>query len=173
MNKILMLDMDGAGANSDELIDKKYNELLYSYPDNANSIFKSLFVNGTELIFSEIFNRIIEICKKTDCRIVWSSSWRFHPRYENNIEEARAVLNRFGLPKHYLIGYTPDLKGNPRTDEIITWLEGHPSVQKCAILDDSFIDIRRIPFVARFFQTDCRKGLTEEIKNEIITYFNN
>lgn len=97
-----------------------------------------------------------KIVRETGCLVVLSSTWRHH-------DEAMEKVNK----KIPLYSYTPSGKAF-RGDEIKEWLEQRPEVTMYACLDD---DSDFHPD-QHLFKTNWLTGLTYEIANEVINYFN-
>lgn len=186
--KIIALDMDGV-MNSTTLvrkwIDDKFVELESVYPDytelrnNVRQAFRDTFRSSHELIFPVFAERLTRIVKETGALIVWSSTWRSLPEYARDIDFTKEMFTRRGMPGHALVGYTPDMGGDyfrtvSRGDEIRTWINNNTIglVVKCAVLDDRFDAGDGLPSVAKFFRTLESDGLTEEITEQVIQYFN-
>lgn len=172
-DKILFLDMDGV-VNSNNELEKYFSNLQQNgyTKENAFKQFRKDFCYSTELIFPVFAKRITTICEKCDCDIVWSTTWRTIREYRNNIEYARKMLIKRGIPGERLIGYTPYLPYSFRHIEISTWLKTYgKKIKRFAILDDrqdAAYNTKR----GRFFQTTIKDGLTEEITNQVITWLN-
>lgn len=174
--------MDGV-VNSDYLIrlwfDGKFAELeddgVYGLDASlaVRKAYGEQFSNSTELVFPELAERISRIVQETDCSILWSSTWRLHSKYKN-IEAAKEMFDRRGLPGNALIGYTPFCRRCLRGDEIRMWLAnntyGH--FDRVAVLDDVDEAGMGLPDNCRFFQTKSYSGLTERITKDIIRYLN-
>jgi hypothetical protein len=94
----------------------------------------------------------------TGCQVVLSSSWRHHPDGVKNVSE-RVVE---------LLDVTPVLDSGHRGDEVNAWLKAHPECTDYAILDDD-IDFHNDQHL---FKTTFEEGLTDEIANRVIAYFN-
>lgn len=94
----------------------------------------------------------------TGCGVVLSSSWRYHPEGVKNVSE-RIVK---------LLDVTPMLEQGIRGDEVNAWLKAHPECTDYAILDDD-IDFHHDQHL---FKTTFEHGLTDEIANKVIAYFN-
>ena len=180
MKKVIMMDMDGACANSLFIIydwldekEKFYNKELKSDPLFVRKLYKKHFKNGLELIFDpfpELFSKIIE---KTDADIVWSTDWRLFEPYKTHIDFAKEMLSRHKYPGHKLVGYTPNLRTSIRGNEISLYLKQHPEYTKCAIIDDREDAGWNIPHsIAKLFKTDEQTGLTEYIVEDVIKYLN-
>lgn len=172
-DKILFLDMDGV-VNSNNELEKYFSNLQQNgyTKEKAVKQFQKDFCHSTELIFPVFAKRITTICEKCDCDIVWSTTWRTIREYRNNIEYARKMLIKRGIPGKRLIGYTPYLPYSFRHIEISTWLKTYgKKIKRFAILDDrqdATYNTKR----GRFFQTTIKDGLTEEITNQVITWLN-
>ena len=186
---ILFLDMDGV-LNNNHLIrkwcdnkfielQKEHQNLKYSEIYNlVNDEFKKEFKFGTELIFSELAQRLQEIIEKCNLKIIWSTSWRTVSPYRN-IYNAKAMLERHGLNGSALIGYTPNFSrlsygSDTRINEILSFIKnntfGITFNDKLAAIDDmnlSELEENNI----KFFNTEVEFGLTEEIKNKMLEYY--
>ena len=177
--KILFLDMDGAGANSDELIFNWINDKILQGMSRQEA--KKAYYEETksylEAIFPEKAKLVKKIIDKTGAKIVWSSDWRKHPPYKRNLEAAKEMLNRHNMCGDSLIGYTPDFghysfRGNEIKEYILSALEKGQTIKKSAVLDDRDDAGFNLPENCAFFQTNPRHGITEEIANAIISYLN-
>ena len=98
-DKILFLDMDGV-VNSNNELEKYFSNLQKNgyTKENAFKQFQKDFCYSRELIFPVFAKRITTICEKCDCDIVWSTTWRTIREYRNNIEYARKMLIKRGIP---------------------------------------------------------------------------
>lgn len=181
--------MDGV-INSDELISKwfsnKFNELENDgnyYTDDelrlkVRNAFKKEFCDSTELIFPELAKHIVKICNKTNCYILWSSTWRKLEKYQN-IEDAKEMFNRRGLPGDRLIAYTPQIGtswgGFCRGDEISLWIKNNEeyNIIKCAVIDDRLDAGYNLPNNAKYFNINEYCGITKYNTKDIIDYLNN
>lgn len=186
--KIIALDMDGVVNSSKHISDwiyDKRNEIKKENPTiNDDDLFKLTreayqqeFNHMIELIFPDLAERITRICKETDCYIVWSSTWRKLQEY-SNIEIAKEMFNRRGLPGNKLIGYTPQQgmswEGHCRGNEIRLWINDnvYGEVTKCAVIDDRHDAGYNLPKCAKFFQINDQIGITEDDVEDIIKYLN-
>jgi hypothetical protein len=98
-----------------------------------------------------------KIVSKTKAKIVLSSTWRLSEISRNKVKEYIKFID-----------VTPDFGLKPRGEEIASWLNKHPEVEKYAILDDDS-DMRP---GQPLFQTTWEKGLTEEIAQQVIKHLN-
>ena len=185
-NKLLVLDMDGV-VNSEFLIRKWFNAKLLEFEDQficepellrkaIRSAYAEEFCHSEELIFPQLAKRVTNIVKKTNCKILWSSTWRLLKRYQN-IEDAKKMFDKRGLPGDSLIGYTPQLHmydDGYRGSCIRTWLlnNTYGKFDKVAVLDDRIDAGYDLPEYCKFFQTTNTHGLTESIMKNIIDYLN-
>ncbi len=111
--------------------------------------------------------RLARIVKKTDCKIVISSSWRYS---RDLMFDLIGRLADFNLHKGVLIGKTPNLK-KLRHLEIIEYVNHTKNVEKIAILDDdSDACIPDKP--ESFFKTEWGSGLTDQIADKVIAFLN-
>lgn len=184
--KLLALDMDGV-INSNKLIrawcDNEYNNFKKLFPEyseeqlkaKVKEKYKEYFNHSKELIFSELAARVTEICEKTDCYILWTSTWRLLKEYKN-MDDAKEMFNRHNLPGNKLIGYTPSLQSfyssTLRGDEIRCWLESniYGKIEKCAVIDDLIYAGFNLPDNAKFFQTNIEYGITKKHVKDICKY---
>lgn len=177
MEKLLFLDMDGAGANS--LTD--FNAFLEKMEARGYSLRKiqqtytRCYKDGLEAIFPEKAALVSKIVRETGAKIVWSTSWRLFEPYLSDIGSAQRMMNRRGMPGDALIGYTPLIEDLPRADEIKSYLEQNfpdKASCRCAVLDDMAEAGIALPANCRFFKTSERLGLTPKIAEKIIRYLN-
>lgn len=176
---ILFLDMDYAGANSKELISNWLSDKRKQGFSKAESEkqYMDNFCGGLEAIFPEKATLVKKIIDSTGAKIVWSTDWRKYYPYKRNIESAREMLNRYNMCGDSLIGYTPDFgnysfRGDEIKEYILTAKENGDSIGKCAVLDDRDDAGFNLPEGCEFFQTNPLYGITEEIADAIINYFN-
>lgn len=97
-----------------------------------------------------------------ELRVILSSSWR-------HSQEGIQEISKRIVP---ISGITPFINkpNRCRGDEIKAWLDAHADVTRYAILDD---DNDMLPEqMTHFFKTEWSTGITEEIADEIISYFN-
>lgn len=184
--KVIMLDMDGVVNSYIEQhawLTAKWEELKSSIPDKeerqqeVKKLFGKEFCNMTEFVCPKHAALLTKICEETDAKIVWSSTWRNIEEYKDKMEFARDMFNRRGLPGDRLIDVTPDLGADhtlsiPRGHEIEMWMQDHPEVTKCAILDDRE-DAGHTSTVknrTKFFMTEDLYGITPEIADAVVEY---
>ena len=177
---ILFADCDGV-INNDDFIDEW--QARNGNSDESWDEFKKLyyFHNGHEgYVVPELLDRLINICNETDCRIVWSSSWR-EDYWKPDIDTGEfgfdyhgiaGLWRAKGLPLRYLIGCTPCLNLSrffyvPRGVEIQEWIDDNRekyNIDNVAILDDDEDAFKGVKHEnARFFQTEFKHGLTEKM----------
>ena len=177
--KILFLDMDGAGANSDTLIMEWINhkQLEGFSKKEVVSEYRKTFCDGLEAIFPEKSNLVKKIIESTGAKIVWSTDWRKYHPYLRNIEAAKEMLDRHDMCGYALIGYTPDFghydfRGNEIRQYLFNAKGNGMNIEKSAVLDDREDAGFNLPENCKFFKTRTSIGVTEEIANAIIDYFN-
>ena len=187
----LALDMDGV-LNSDFLIEKWKKEAFDRYKgeysggsyfrltyQRVREEFMKEFVNCKELVFPELAERLTKLVRKHDIKIIWSSSWR-HLKCYQDIEKAREMFDRRGLPGDALVVYTPNRDNRiSKWEEVrvseIRWckqqkLFGINDKSKLAALDD--LNLSELEdYGIRFFKTEEYTGLTEEIAANMDEYF--
>jgi hypothetical protein len=178
MEKILFLDMDGAGANSWSDMTKFWNKMKKAglSSKEIKKEYDKQYGDGLEAIFPAKAHLVSKIIAQTGAKIVWSTSWRLFEPYESDIDSARRMLDSRGMPGDSLIGYTPDLGDLAfRSQEIMAYLDQFfPELDscRCAVLDDMEDAGYGLPENCRFFQTDGNVGLNYSIANKIIRYLN-
>ncbi|ETO21019.1 hypothetical protein RFI_16185, partial [Reticulomyxa filosa] len=151
------------------------------------------------IISSVHLNRILQIMKKTQCKIVLSTTWRLQSHLKQRIFEAfaHAMANEVdsGLPcekskvhvvnvHEHIIGQTPDFKHlRPRAFEIMAFVDAvktFPDVhlQDWVVIDDSNLfapcvqdDVKR-QMKEHFVRCNTNIGITEEIMETIIAKLN-
>lgn len=107
----------------------------------------------------ELVDRYKRLVQATGAKTVISSTWRLG---EDTLDQIRGT----GIAIH---GITPDLREyNARGHEIDEYLRTHPNVEQYAVIDD---DAGIILPHQPFFQTDWRKGLSDELVWRIIQHF--
>lgn len=180
---IIFLDMDGVVNSKKSFYDlrklfssrEKLNEYLCEDRGVPFYIDPSLRLRLNEIL-----------TKVPNCKVVWSTSWRLGLRDSKLFISGR--YNTCGFNKGSFLDYTP-INGNPRWMQILEWLnlKGNLySIEKCIIIDDDpdaeipdIIDknlkIIFQPIIEKynpkFFQTNNEYGLSEDIKNDILNYF--
>ena len=172
--KILFLDIDGVlnSMPSNEIREKwDYDKELYN---------KKLFGLDPDLV--KLLKIIIN---KTNCKIVFSTSWRYYKDHPIEGSDWRQnLINMLGVSPDIFIGNTPDLSvcnawdsGNfirQRGNEIKFWLENNtqPGSFTYCVIDDDIDDIE--PFIPkkRIIKTDPECGLTMDNVNNVIEILN-
>jgi len=149
--KVIFLDIDGVLNNTSWLLDQ--NNFDNFCPDNV-----------------KIFNHII---KKTNAKVVISSTWRLnHPDLKKIFEDQGVECD--------IIGYTPDLseckngiyRGSERGTEIFAWILKNwqnENIEKFIILDDENDMGKLKEFL---IQTNMENGITGGNALQIINYLN-
>ena len=171
---IIFLDMDGVINNQDFI-----TEWINNHPseDHDRITFnKTYCLHGIYYIVPYLLERFNNLYNSIpNCKIVWSSSWRLGNRDSKLFIEA--LYNGCGFPKNSFLSYTPYLNGAPRADEITKWIKSFSdiyNINKCAIIDDDSdaeINHQINKIECKFFKTNPKEGLTENIASEIKKYF--
>ena len=91
MEKLLFLDMDGAGANS--LTDfiafwHKMEKHGYSHR-KIQQKYTRRYKDGLEALFPAKAQLVSKIVRETGAKIVWSTSWRLFEPYKSDIGAAQ------------------------------------------------------------------------------------
>lgn len=148
--KVLFLDIDGVFVTKKTI--RRYKELG---------------VTGTGRILDPVKVSLLDkIIRATDVKIVISSDWRIG----KDLFTLQTIFAYAGSGfTHHFIGKTGTADSRKRSDEIADWLSKN-AVSKAAILDDmgpGLDDFQRI-----LFRTTWEDGLTDDIADQIISYFN-
>lgn len=193
VKNILFLDMDGV-LNSNYLIRKWCDEKFVKFQEENQHLsyeeirkmttheFYEEFKYNHELVFPELAQRLNEVIETCNVKLIWSSTWRNIDPYKGNINNARAMLERRGINGSALIGYTPNFRrfsdcgSHCRMSEILSFVQnntlGITFDDRIAAIDDCNLSELENDDI-KFFGTEVEFGLTEKIKNEMISYFKN
>lgn len=155
MTKYIFLDIDGV-LNSEHTLNESC--------ENMNQ-------KLTSIISDQLVKNLSYVVKKTDAKIILSSSWRVY--FNNNIKNPNnifaiallASLNKYNLKLHDM---TPFIKGpysNERGLEIKTYIDEHNIENYVVIDDEKFSDFNKHLDMSRFIQTTFGDETTT-IENE-------
>jgi hypothetical protein len=177
--KVLFLDFDGVlndmyyqtGEESiwnDEAEIKKYKQKCRAKEFIWSKLDKYEFMGDNPPRLHQIYDldaeRVIllnTLFEKTDCKIVFSTSWRGSGT--SNLALYLAITG-FNYPER-CIDCTPHL--DKRGDEIKRWLDEHPEVEEFAILDDENFNFKEVFEDENIFIV---KGLTKSTVDDIIKW---
>lgn len=182
MTKILFLDFDGV------LNDYSYNntehfasnkEYFHQKKSAKNFIFNNLKDNNSlslwvlsDLDYCKV-RLLNQVVNKTDCKIVFSTSWRGDGA--NNLALYLAIMG-FMYPENCIdcTGYGRNgIRGLEITDWLVKYTKEHGEDIHYAILDDEMFDITNYHSTEKLFKTDGKTaGITKEIVDSLIEYFN-
>jgi HAD domain in Swiss Army Knife RNA repair proteins len=104
----------------------------------------------------QLVERLRQLLQRSRAEVVLTSTWRYDPA-------GLFSAKHWGIP---FIDITPDLPHEPRRNEILSWLAGHPEVTRYAVLDDDDDDLDSLPL----FQPSARRGLTKEVAQALVDY---
>ena len=155
--KVIFLDIDGV-LNHENFYESRFNTEIY--PNGFGTYPLCEFC-------PESVDNVNKILKETGAKIVISSSWRFN-------ENIDTILSVVGIHQT-IYDKTPYLGTEFGTNlcrrhEIQRYLDNHPEIEDYVIIDDdSDMNDNQL---SHFFQTSWKDGLTIEITNKIINYFN-
>lgn len=176
---IIFLDMDGV-INSSE-VQKKWVE-EHGFSKKARDEFIKKYCLNDKYPFyyivPELLQRFNQMYSKIqDCKIVWSSSWRLTTKKDSK-KFIEGLYYQCGFPENSFLGFTPNIPYLLRYNEIEEWIKTFKDVykiDKCAIIDDLYeASLNCDSFLGipiKFFLTSGHHGLTEEIANNIVKYF--
>lgn len=142
--RVLFLDIDGVVCLHEEGVD--------NWGENQSD----------DAFNTDCCRRLKEIIDATRCKLVLSSSWRLAKK--DRISMLRQFAP-FGITVADFIGVTP-LKRD-RGDEIMAFLETHPSIDSFVAVDDEHFHSVRFP-AERLVLTEQSTGITETVKHRCI-----
>lgn len=126
--------------------------------------------SGAQFVGARQVKNLRRIIQETGAKVVLSSDWRYgrsDPRMNADFLELKHELRRYGIR---LFGFTSELCGARRGEEIDAWLRAHPEVSRFVILDDCpDVDPNRDHWV----QTTLTRGLTKEDAETAIKLLSN
>ncbi len=144
--KIIFLDMDGV-LNSDRYWNEQEDKNGLSYPEGD---WIEWWVKSFDPKAVSILNAIID---GSGAKIVFSSNRRNWASFGDLID----IFKQAGITGE-LIDITPDLRWQPRGDEIQEWLDNN-KYESYIIIDD----VKDFPLIEdRWIEVDGKVGLTEE-----------
>ena len=164
--KILFLDIDGV-LNCMNVVDKK--------PSNDERVYG---------FNPDLVKNLKKVVDATGCRIVVSSSWRYHLDYapfQPKMEWRKVLAEMMGYDASTLfIGNTPRGNSGKRGEEILAWILENKDAYgvyqsvpiRICVVDDEIGDIICNIDSRNVVKTDMRKGLTEEDADRIIEILN-
>lgn len=170
--KILFLDFDGVLNHTQWLI------------DNAANITAAETLTGAPSLDPACVKRLDEVCRRTGCYIVVSSTWRL----SRTVTELARILRELGLTGE-VIDRTPECRSSAETirriidggldpvraladltrgHEIQRWMDesGHTNTDHIAIVDD---DSDMAHLKHRLVQTRYETGLQDEHVERLVT----
>lgn len=112
-------------------------------------------------LFSTMFGRV-----SCEIRVVLSSTWRKKPA---DFEHIRSQLATHNIP---LFGKTDYTYHRPRREEISDYLFVNDIADEKVIIVDDDMDAETGGYNSRFFRTDERFGITQEIVDSIVAFIN-
>jgi len=144
----------------------------------------TMYLSGSDEhygIDEENVQQLYRILRNTDCQIVWSTNWRNHPdnwswgnekhQYHSPFPEIRERFKNFV----HSDSCAPHQPHNDKALDIALWIQNHKEEMRdgCIVILDDMSDQRLDTYGACFHKTDPNFGLTEEMANRIISFFNN
>jgi hypothetical protein len=153
-----------AAKNQNQTIDGCMKVIFLDVDGVLNSGF---FLHNIREAYGDDIDRkllqiLADVVQTTDAKVVISSFWRYDDKL---MAMLFCAFREFGI-EDSIIGFTPlTIEDPPRVEEIITWLEGY---DRYVIIDDD--KSAGIGMGARFFLTDAKVGITEQIARRMIEY---
>ena len=146
---------------------KKPWNIIFLDIDGVLATRKTHYQYFQEECVSEL-NRVI---KETGARIVISSSWRCHWKFD----DLKAVFTDSGIDGNLIVSVTPDLINASRGAEISKWLRDNKDIwiRRIAIIDDECYDIEQYKELkSRLVEVETEKGFTAEDADKAISILN-
>ena len=187
---VVFMDCDGV-INSDDFL----TEWIASHGDTKESMLEfkrshCIHDGHDGYVVPELVGNLKSVCERTNCRIVWSSSWRENYLKKNpdsgdfffDFKEIRSLWKAKGFPIEYFLDCTPCENCSrysyvPRGVEIQMWIDANKeryNIGRMAVLDDNEdAGIGLDCDDAKFFQTTFKEGLTRRIADEVVEWLNN
>lgn len=170
MTKYIFLDIDGV-LNSEHTLNKSC--------ENMDQKIASI-------ISDQLVKNLSYLVKKTDAKIVLSSSWRTY--FDKNINDPRNIfgmilvhsLNKYGLKLHDMTPYPKGLYSSERGLEIKNYIDKHNIEDYVVIDDEEFSDFSTHLDMSRFIQTTFgdentsikEEGLNKKVAKKAIEILN-
>lgn len=170
MTKYIFLDIDGV-LNSEHTLNKSC--------ENMDQKIASI-------ISDQLVKNLSYLVKKTDAKIVLSSSWRTY--FDKNINDPRNIfgmilvhsLNKYGLKLHDMTPYPKGPFSNERGLEIKTYIDKNNIKNYVVIDDEEFSDFSTHLDMSRFIQTTFgdentsikEEGLNKKVAKKAIEILN-
>jgi len=138
--QVIFLDIDG----------------VLNYNDYFNNNYQGInrYIDRKKLLL------IKEIIYKTNCKIVFTSSWRYSLLFSTTIE-------KFLIKEGIIFDKTPFIN-NDRGIEIKEYLKIHPNIKDFIIIDDDIFSSYDKYLLSKLVKTNIKEGLTEECSKDII-----
>ena len=127
----------------------------------------------------EAWELLSQVIKKTDARVILSSSWRIgFVQTDDGIDVRDGDCHLTTRLNHYFEDYGIPVVGrttshyDPRGKQIMEYVKQHfSSADNWIVLDDEDIDIRGYVPEERIIKTEFKTGLLQEYSERIIKYF--
>lgn len=173
--KIIFLDIDGVICLSREWGSRKRKINRWELEGGEGEPPATIRLDDFNKVAVDVLNDII---LTSGADIVISSDWRLYA----TLDEMKDLFHQFGVIKGP-IDFTPELQtttkhDNIRVDEIKSWLESHPKVEKWVAIDDMDLG-EKIGSISgnsnggltNFVKTREREGLKQcNISKKILRY---
>ena len=161
--KIIFLDIDGVICLSREWGSRGRKIKRWELEGGEGEPPVTIRLDDFNKIAVDVLNDII---LTSGADLVISSDWRLYAP----LDEMKDLFHQFGVIKGP-IDFTPELQtttkhANIRVDEIKSWLESHPEVEKWVAIDD--LDLSELD---NFVKTREREGLKQcNISTKVLRY---
>lgn len=136
---------------------------------DLNSKIKNSKIDISYLMFDfskTCMNNLKTILSTTNANVVITScNWR----EDSRLSVIQTNFVSYGINPNLLVGYTPKIKGNNRTEEIKRWITlNKEQIESYAILDEENL----IEFKDNLVQTKWQTGLTKTCMDKVIKILN-
>lgn len=168
-NKYIFLDIDGVMNNEFDILEKMHDDTKQYTRDDIH-------------FCDEAWDRLSTLCKKTDAKVILSSSWRHGfikdeggrivvANQENHL--ATRLLAYFKAHKIPLVGLTGLGRNGCRGLQILDYIAENLNgmTDEWIVLDDEIFDMEEHLPMGNVFQTKFKTGLTDEICNHILEHW--
>ena len=168
-NKYIFLDIDGVMNNEFDILEKMNDDTKQYTRDDIH-------------FCDEAWDRLATLCKKTNAKVILSSSWRHGlikdergrivaANQDNRL--AIRLLDYFTAYKIPLVGLTGFGHSGCRGLQILDYVAENFNgmTDEWVVLDDEIFDMEEHLPMGNVFQTKFKTGLTQEICNRILEHW--
>lgn len=140
---IIFLDVDGVLNGYNRWNTLGWNVVCWFDSERLRNWYRKL--TDPSGVHESKVKRLAKIVRKTNARVVMSSTWRFgywkvpYEKQWRNVQKLTDLLNKYSIE---VIDITPRSSNGRREDEILSWLSNHEyKVNKFIVIDDDRFDL--------------------------------